>query len=58
MELGKKIYQLRKLSGMTQEQLAEKLSISRQTLSKWENGAGMPDVECVVRLSLLWQTSL
>ncbi len=38
MELGKKIYQLRKLSGMTQEQLAGKLSISRATLSKWENG--------------------
>ena len=45
MELGKKIYQLRKLSGMTQEQLAEKLNISRQTLSKWENGTGMPDVD-------------
>lgn len=38
MELSKKIYQLRKLAGMTQEQLAEKLNISRQTLSKWENG--------------------
>ncbi|MDE7186326.1 MAG: helix-turn-helix domain-containing protein [Lachnospiraceae bacterium] len=36
MELSKKIYQLRKLAGMTQEQLAEKLSISRQTLSKWK----------------------
>ena len=32
MELSKKIYQLRKLAGMTQEQLAEKLNISRQTL--------------------------
>lgn len=58
MELGKKIYQLRKLSGMTQEQLAEKLDVSRQTLSKWENGAGMPDVESIVRLSVLFQTSL
>ncbi len=58
MELGKKIYQLRKLSGMTQEQLAEKLNISRQTLSKWENGTGMPDVESVVRLSILFHTSL
>ncbi|MEY8522237.1 helix-turn-helix transcriptional regulator [Lachnospiraceae bacterium 38-10] len=58
MELGKKIYQLRKLSGMTQEQLSEKLNISRQTLSKWENGTGMPDVESVVRLSVLFQTSL
>ena len=58
MELGKKIYQLRRLSGMTQEQLAEKLNISRQTLSKWENGTGMPDVESVVRLSVLFHTSL
>lgn len=58
MELGKKIYRLRKLSGMTQEQLAEKLSISRQTLSKWENGSSMPDVESVVRISALFQVSL
>lgn len=58
MELGKKIYQLRKLAGMTQEQLAEKLNISRQTLSKWENGTSIPDVESVVRLSALFHTSL
>ena len=56
MEVGKKIYQLRKLSGMTQEQLAEKLNISRQTLSKWENGTSMPDVESVVGRSMLFQT--
>ena len=37
MKLGKKIHQLRKLSGMTQEQLAEKLDVSRQTVSKWES---------------------
>lgn len=58
MELSKKIYQLRKLAGMTQEQLAEKLNISRQTLSKWENGSSVPDVESVVRLSILFHTSL
>jgi len=58
MELGKKIYQLRKLSGMTQEQLAEKLNIARQTLSKWENGTSMPDVESAVRISALFHTSL
>lgn len=58
MELSKKIYQLRKLSGMTQEQLAEKLNISRQTLSKWENGTSVPDVESAVRLSALFHTSL
>ena len=58
MELGEKICHLRKLSGMTQEQLAEKLNIARQTLSKWENGTSMPDVESVVRLSFLFHTSL
>lgn len=58
MELGEKICRLRKLSGMTQEQLAEKLNIARQTLSKWENGTSVPDVESVVRLSSLFHTSL
>lgn len=58
MEIGKKIYQLRKLSGMTQDQLAEKLHVSRQTISKWEQGATMPDLESVVRLSQLFQVSL
>lgn len=58
MELGKKIYELRKLSGMTQEQLAEKLNVSRQTLSKWENESSMPDVESVVNISALFHTSL
>lgn len=58
MELGKKIKQLRKFSGMTQEQLAEKLNISRQALSKWENGTSMPDVESVVRISKLFHISL
>ena len=58
MELGEKICHLRKLSGMTQEQLAEKLNVTRQTLSKWENGTSMPDVESVVRLSFLFHTSL
>ncbi len=58
MELGEKICQLRKLSGMTQEQLAGKLNIARQTLSKWENGTSMPDVESVVRIAALLHTSL
>lgn len=38
MEIGIKLNQLRKLSGMTQEQFAEKLNVSRQTISKWETG--------------------
>ncbi len=58
MDLGNKICELRKLSGITQEQLAEKLSISRQTLSKWEKGNSLPDIESIVNISKLFQISL
>lgn len=58
MELGKEIQQLRKLSGMTQEQLAEKCSVSRQTISKWESGSSVPDLESVIALSKLFHVSL
>ncbi len=44
MELGKKIRQLRFKAGLTQEQLAEKLGIGAQSVSKWETGATMPDI--------------
>ena len=38
MDFGKNLQVLRKMAGMTQEQLAEKLNVSRQTVSKWELG--------------------
>lgn len=38
MELGKQIYELRKKANLSQEQLAEKVGVSRQTISKWELG--------------------
>ena len=44
MELGKKIKQLRFKAGLTQEQLAEKLGIGAQSVSKWENAVAMPDI--------------
>lgn len=58
MELGKKMHQLRKMSSLTQEQLAEKLGVSRQTISKWESGSSVPDLESMVRFSRLFQVSL
>ena len=58
MQIGNKINQLRKLSGMTQEQLAEKLNVSRQTISKWESGGSFPDIESVVKVSKIFQVSL
>ena len=44
MELGKKIKQLRFKAGLTQEQLAEKLGVVPQSVSKWENAVAMPDI--------------
>ncbi len=58
MEIGNKINQLRKLSGMTQEQLAEKLNVSRQTISKWESDSTFPDLESIVKISRIFYVSL
>ena len=57
MTLAEKIKHLRKLHGMTQERLAEKLSVSRQTVSKWESGTTSPDLLNVVELGRLFQVS-
>lgn len=51
--LGKRIMQLRKASGMTQEQLAEKLGVSPQAVSKWENDVSCPDISTIPLLSLI-----
>ena len=48
MNLSKKIYELRKASGMSQEQLAEKINVSRQSISKWESGQAIPELEKLV----------
>ena len=43
MALPEKLYTLRKKSGLSQEQLAEALNVSRQAISKWEGGSTMPE---------------
>lgn len=45
MTFGEKLREARKKAGMTQEQLAEVLSVSRQAVTKWESDKGIPDVE-------------
>ena len=45
MEFHSKLQRLRKLQGLTQEQLAEKLYVSRTAVSKWESGKGYPSIE-------------
>lgn len=58
MLFHEKLIQRRKEQGMTQEDLAERLSVSRQTVSKWENGECMPDADKFIRLSDILEISL
>lgn len=51
MTLAEKIYELRKTNKLSQEQLAEKIGVSRQSISKWESGETLPELERVVALS-------
>ncbi len=48
---SEKLYELRKKSGLSQEQLAEKLDVSRQAVSKWESGSAMPESEKLIAIS-------
>lgn len=50
MNFGKNLQILRKMTGMTQEELAERINVSRQTISKWELEAILPEVEKLVLL--------
>ena len=58
MELGNKIYEHRKKLGLSQEQLAEKIGVSRQTISKWELGETSPDIKQAQMLSQIFSVSL
>lgn len=59
MKLGSNLQFLRKLhGGMTQERLAERMHVSRQTVSKWETGEAIPDVEKLLELSWLFSCTL
>jgi transcriptional regulator with XRE-family HTH domain len=56
--LGSKLQDLRKSAGMSQEDLAERLGISRQAVSRWERGDALPDTDNLIRLSKLYSVSL
>lgn len=57
MILADKIILLRKKCGWSQEQLAEQLGISRQSVSKWESGMSIPDLDKIIKLSTLFEVS-
>lgn len=58
MEIGKKLKEARVNSGLTQEQVAEKINVSRQTVSNWENEKSYPDIISIISLSDLYNVSL
>ena len=57
MILAEKIAMLRRRTGLSQEELAEKMQVSRQSVSKWESGTSIPDLEKILRLSTLFGVS-
>ncbi|MEH7225160.1 helix-turn-helix transcriptional regulator [Bacillus sp. JJ1566] len=58
MTLAEKLKQMRKNASLSQEQLAEKLCVSRQAISKWESGRGTPDVENLQSVAKLFGVSV
>ena len=58
MKLGESLSNARKKSGLSQEEVAEKLGVSRQTISKWETDETLPDLRQSKKLALLYHLSL
>ena len=58
MTFTEKLKSIRKQAGMSQEQLAEKLGVSRQAVTKWETDAGIPDIENIMAISALFDISI
>lgn len=57
MDLSNKIYEMRKAQGLSQEQLAEKLGVSRQSVSKWESGEAIPELERLIAISKIFNVT-
>lgn len=58
IKIGKFLQQLRKERSLTQEQLAERLNVARRTVSRWETGANLPDLDLLMELSDLYAVDL
>lgn len=57
MDFSEKLLTLRKAKDLTQEQLAEKLNVSRQSVSKWESGQAVPELEKIVAMSVVFDVT-
>ena len=58
MTFAEKLKDIRKQTGTSQEKLAEKLGVSRQAVTKWETGSGIPDIENIIAVSALFNISI
>ena len=58
MNFSEKLREIRKKEGISQEQLAEKIGVSRQAITKWETGKGLPDVENMVIIAEIFKTTI
>ena len=58
MNFAENLRALREKQGITQEQLAEKMEVSRQTVSKWESGSSFPEMEKMIQLTELFSCTL
>lgn len=58
MNFGENLQKLRKEKNISQEQLAEELHVSRQTIGKWENGVTYPETECLIQISDFFEVSI
>ena len=58
MHFSEKLKNLRKQFNFSQEQLAEKISVSRQAITKWETGGGLPDIENLMAIAALFSVSM
>ena len=58
MQICERLKEARKIAGMTQEEVAEKVLVSRVTISNWENGKTLPDIASLISLSELYNISL
>lgn len=58
MKFGENLYNLRKAAKMSQEKLAEKMEVTRQSVSKWENGESYPEMEKIMKLCTVFHCKI
>ncbi len=58
MDFGEQVKELRKKESLTQEQFAQKLNVTRQAVSNWENNRNLPDIEMLIKFSNVFKVSL